>query len=219
MNIQQNEAGQDRHSRWLKIAAVVWLFTISFLTIINTVGVTRQDHQQQTAALDAKAEDMAKRLADIERQVDADKRQPKPVTRAEFTRTRQAFQARIDQFEQAHAAIVQVSDLKALQDRVESLARFAGAFQKPAPVAAVRRPVAKASKPTVPNLPFRVVEMELRGGERLLSVAPLTSTTLNDVRLLRQGDAESGWILQSIEADAALFRAGGQARRVPLSRE
>lgn len=219
MNIQQNEVGQGNHSRWLKIAAAVWLFTISFLTIINTVGISQQSHQQQTATLDARIEAIAGRIADVEQQADADKRQPKPVTQAEFTSAHQAIQARIERFEQAHTADAQASDLQALQRRVESLERLANALQISTPVATVHRPAAKASKPSMPNLPFRVVGVELRGGERLLSVAPSASTSLNDMRLLRQGDAESGWILQSIDADAALFRAGAQARRVPLSWE
>ncbi|WP_413728316.1 hypothetical protein [Sodalis sp. RH19] len=219
MNIQQSEAGQGRHSSWLKIAAAVWLFTISFLTITNTVGISQQSPQQQIAALDARFEIFAGRMADIEQQANADKRQPKPVTHAEFTSAHQALQARIERFEQTHTADAQTRDLRALQRRVESLERLANALQKSTPVATVRRPAEKASRPSMPNLPFRVVGVELRGGERLLSVVPPASTSLNDMRLLRQGDAESGWILQSIEADAALFRAGGQARRVPLARE
>ncbi|MNN80028.1 hypothetical protein D3C81_1967220 [compost metagenome] len=69
-----------------------------------------------------------------------------------------------------------------------------------------------AVKLTVP--PFRVLGVELRGGERFLSIAAPAASSLTGSRLLREGDAEGGWQLQSIEARAGMFLMNGQTQRV-----
>ena len=44
----------------------------------------------------------------------------------------------------------------------------------------------------------------------------MAATSLGSVRLLREGDAEGGWHLQSIEARAAVFRVDGQVQRLAV---
>jgi hypothetical protein len=61
----------------------------------------------------------------------------------------------------------------------------------------------------VPEPPFNVVGVELRGGERFLSVAA-PGVVGADVRLLREGDAVGAWHLLAIEAHAAVFRVAAR---------
>jgi hypothetical protein len=72
------------------------------------------------------------------------------------------------------------------------------------------------AKPKLPEPPFSVVGVELRGGERFLSVASLKASSVLDVWLLRAGDAVGAWHLQAIEARAAVFRVDGQTQRIAL---
>ena len=79
-----------------------------------------------------------------------------------------------------------------------------------------RNRVAEAAKPKVQEPPFSVVGLELRGGERFLSIAAAGASSLPDVRLLREGESVGPWQLQTIEAHAAVFREDGQTLRVAV---
>jgi len=62
----------------------------------------------------------------------------------------------------------------------------------------------------------RELGVELRGGERFLSITSTAAASLAGARLLREGDAEGGWQLQSIEAQAGVFQVNGQTQRVAV---
>ena len=78
------------------------------------------------------------------------------------------------------------------------------------------RPLAAPSKPKVVETQFRVIAAELRAGERFLSILPAASSALSQVRLLRPGEAEAGWHLETIEGNTAVFRHGDDIRRLPV---
>jgi hypothetical protein len=64
--------------------------------------------------------------------------------------------------------------------------------------------------------PFNVVGLELRGGERFVSIASHGAAALTDLRLLREGESIGAWQLQAIEAHAVVFRVDDQTVRVAL---
>jgi len=103
--------------------------------------------------------------------------------------------------------------VQALQDRVSDIE--ARMKRTAAPAAAPRR-IAEPAKPKVPEPPFDIVGVELRGGERFLSVAAPRAPSVLDVWLLREGDAVGAWHLLAIEAHAAVFRVDGQTQRIAL---
>jgi len=88
---------------------------------------------------------------------------------------------------------------------------------KPTPVAAkpvAARPAVAKPAPLVP--PFRVLDMEYRGGERFLAIAPKDSHSLTSVQLMREGDNLSGWQLASLSPQQAVFTVGSRQHRVDL---
>lgn len=213
MNIPQLPAeGADR-ARWLKIAAAAWLLLVSVLAVVNSVGLSRLAEQSQASAQDAHVQALNTRVAELEQQSAASKSQPKPVAQPDFEAARKALDERLSQVEQAQAADSRAGDLQALLARVGDIE---ARLKKAAAPAATPRRTAEALKPKAPEPPFSVAGLELRGGERFLSVAPMAATSLGSVRLLREGDAESGWHLQSIEARAAVFRVDGQVQRLAV---
>ncbi|MGZ7153888.1 hypothetical protein ACXWOD_10385, partial [Streptococcus pyogenes] len=78
------------------------------------------------------------------------------------------------------------------------------------------RRTAEPANPKVPEPPFNVVGVKLRGGERFLSVAAPKASSVLDVWLLREGDAVGAWHLLAIEARSAVFRVYGQIQRLAL---
>ena len=68
----------------------------------------------------------------------------------------------------------------------------------------------------MPEPPFNVVGLELRGGERFVSVASHGAAALTGLRLLREGESIGAWQLQTIDAHAVVFLVDDQTVRVAL---
>ena len=205
---------RNSRTRWLKIAAGFWLLLISAVALINSVGLSRLAEQTQGSAQDAQVKALGLRVADLEQQVDADKRRPAPISQAEFANARQALDERMTRLEEADEARALAIDLQTLQARVNGIETRLEKARQVTSAARPRAPV--ATKPTVPEPPFRVLGVELRGGERFLSITSTAAPSLAGARLLREGDAEGGWQLQSIEAQAGVFQVNGQTQRVAV---
>lgn len=215
MTLPQAPSERDSRTRWLKIAAAFWLLLISAVALINSVGLSRLAEQTHSSAQDAQVKALGLRVADLEQQADADRRRPAPIiSQAEFATARQALDERMTRLEAADEARALAIDLQTLQARVNGIETR---LEKTRQVASASRPRAPvATKPKVPEPPFRVLGMELRGGERFLSITSTAAGSLAGARLLREGDAEGGWQLQSIEAQAGVFQVNGQTQRVAV---
>lgn len=211
MNIPLCPSDADGRPRWPKIAAAAWLLFVSVLAVVNSVGLSRLAEQSRTSVQDARVQAIATRIGDVEQQVGAIKGQPKPIPRTDFDSARQALEERLSHIEEAQSADARAGDVQTLQVRVGEIeARLKKAQRS----AVASRHAAEAAKPQPLEPPFNVVGLELRGGERLLSIMMPGATSLSDLRLLREGDSAGAWQLQSIEAHTAAFRVDGQTLRV-----
>jgi hypothetical protein len=159
MNVQNFPplSGREEQARWPWIAVGVWLLLVSALAIVNSVGLSRLTEQSRASVQDAHVQALATRVGDLEQQAEAVKRQPKPVSQADLDTARQALDERLTRVEEAHAP----NDHASIENRLKKSA---------ATVAAAPRHAAEPPKPTVPEPPFNVVGLELRGGERFLSL-------------------------------------------------
>ena len=203
--------GREGQARWPGSA---WLLLVSALAIVNSVGLSRLTEQNRASARDAHVQALTTRVGDLEQQAEAVKRQPKPVTQADLDTARQALDERLTQIEEAHATNDHASEIQALQARVGAIENRLK--KSAATVAAAPRNAAEPPKPTAPEPPFNVVGLELRGGERFLSITVPGATSIRDVRLLREGDTLGAWHLQALEAHVAVFRIEGQTLRIAL---
>jgi hypothetical protein len=213
MNIPQSSFDGDNQTRWPKITAAVWLLLVSALSVINSVGLSRLAEQSRANDQGAHVQALTTRVGDLEEQVAAQKRQPKPITQPDFDAARQALEARLGQAEQAQGRAAHATDLQALQARVGQIETR---LKKGPPTVPPPRHTAEATKPKVPEPPFNVVGLELRGGERFLSIATPGASSLRELRLLREGEAIGIWQLQIIEAHAVVFRVEGKTQRIAL---
>ncbi|MGP1665716.1 MAG: hypothetical protein ACTS5I_07390 [Rhodanobacter sp.] len=207
--------GQGRRTRWLKVAIVAWLLLVSAITLVNSIGLSHVAEQTHHSEQEARFNALSARVADLVRQIDTSRRRPKPAAQAEFLAARHTLEGRLDRIEQTLTGTAYVDDIRALQARVTTVEIHQQQVRS-APTAAQTGHGHAAVKPKVPKPPFRVVGIDVRGGERFLSIAAPTTTSLADVRLLREGDSDSNWQLQSIETHAALFLVNGQMQRVVL---
>ncbi|VFR23805.1 Methyl-accepting chemotaxis protein [plant metagenome] len=141
--------------------------------------------------------------------------QPQAATAAALDNTRQALEARLAELEQALAERSTAAELTALRAEFEQLkTRQAPRQAAPAPVRAPR-PVPAPTK--VPEPAFRVVGLELRAGQRSVSVAPATGEwSADQIQVVLPGEAVDQWRLEAIDGDTAVFRAGEQTRRLAI---
>lgn len=209
------EMSQSRRSGlWLAVA-YLWLMLITGVAILFGIELHRLTEQAQDSARDDEVQALAARATELEQQVAALTNRPAPITRPDFDAARQDMDRRLVQLEQALDARAERSDVEVLNAQVE---RLIGALKKTrtAPTPAPRPRAVTPPKPTVVAPPFSLIGIELRGGERLLSVSPAGTRNLALVRLLRVGDVIGDWRLQAFDDRFAVFRVNGEERRLTV---
>jgi hypothetical protein len=70
--------------------------------------------------------------------------------------------------------------------------------------------------PAPASPPFRLVGLELRGGETFLAITAANAVSLAEASVLRIGDVEDGWRLEALDEKSATFRFDGQLHRLEL---
>jgi hypothetical protein len=122
------------------------------------------------------------------------------------------------QLEQTLTQRVGVEQLQALRVEIDQLKARPATIQPATPVQP--RLPAKAAAATPPRkapFPYRVLGIELRAGQRALSIAPATGRlTSGQIQVLLPGDVVGGWRLEALDGDTAVFRSGQQTRRLAI---
>ena len=113
------------------------------------------------------------------------------------------------------------ADMTALRARLEQveqrLLEFKTQPSPPPPTSSAAKPKKTARVRPVPlSLPFSVLSVESRGGERFLAVAPHDSRSLTDVRLLHSGEQQGAWRLKILEPNSAIFAVAAQPDQTVL---
>ena len=76
MTFPQAPSERSSRTRWLKIAATVWLLLTSTLAVVNSVGLSRLTEQAEASSQDAQVQALGLRLAELEQQAEVDRRRP-----------------------------------------------------------------------------------------------------------------------------------------------
>jgi len=208
-------SGQYRHGMLLRAATTTWLLLISAAVVIDHVALSGLAAQVETSAPGLQVAVLEKRLAELVQQVEQSQQHPAALSQARYEFERQALELRLNTIEQAIDSRPTAENLLPLQARIEQLEIRLSA-PRPTPEAAPHPRVATPAKTKAAEPPFRVVGAELRADEQFLSILPAASDALSQVRLLRPGEAEAGWHLESIEGNSALFHYGDDSRRLPI---
>ncbi|MDH0425371.1 hypothetical protein [Stutzerimonas stutzeri] len=208
-------SGQHRHGTLLRAATITWLLLISAAVVIDHVALSGLAAQVETNAPGLQVAVLEKRLAELVQQVEQAQQQPNALPQARYEVEHQALEQRLNAIEQALGSRPTADNLLPLQARIEQL-EMRLSTPSPEPPAPPPPRTAAPSKPKVVEQPFRVIAAELRAGKRFLSILPAASVALSQVRLLRPGEAEAGWHLETIEGNTAVFRHGDDIRRLPV---
>lgn len=201
---------------WTRIVVAAWAGILSLVVAVNSVGLSRLSDRVHETTRTGQIEHLTEHMAALEQRVAAAERGLAAVNQANPGAEIQSLRQRLDEFEAAQAHADPAAELRALLDRVRRIEARLDRLRSHASTTATRPRAAPAVEPTPLEPPFDVVGVELRGGERYLAISPKGATDLPRVRLLRQGDTEAGWKLDTIEATGGVFRMDGQLRRIPV---
>ena len=198
----------------LRVAAVTWLLLISVAVVIHQVILTTWIEEAQDAVPGIQVTVLEARLAELARELEQQRQGPAALRWERYESERVALDQRLAALEQALNDRPTV-DLEPLQTRIDRLeVRLANV--RSAPTAASRPPVRAPARPRPIEPSFRVIGVELRAGERFLSILPTDAAALAQARLLRAGETETGWRLEVIEDGGAVFRHGDEVRRLTV---
>lgn len=208
---------QHRRLQLLHVAAATWLLLISAAVAIDHVVLSNLAEAAKDHTPGMQVTVQEGRLADLAQQFEPLRQQPAALPLTRYEAERLALDERLTEVERALGERPTIDALQSLQARIERLeVRLATARPAPAAVARPRAPAPAEPRPSEPA--FRVVGVELRAGERFLAVLPNGAVTLAQVRLLRPGEAEAGWRLDTIEGGIAIFRHGDETGRLLVPR-
>lgn len=201
-----------RRTTLLRVATATWLLLISAAVLIDHVALSDLAEQAETRAPGAQVAVLEGRLDDLSEHVELVRRHPTAVAQARYDTEHQSVTQRLADIELALGERLVAGDLRPLQDRLAQLeARQA---QRPISQAAPRPPAPETPRPKPAGPSFQLLGVELRADERFLSIRPHDANTLSQVRLLRVGEDEGGWRLESIEDGSATFHRAGENLRI-----
>lgn len=198
----------------LRVAAATWLLLISAVVVIDHVILSTRADRTEDAVPAMQLSELEAQLAELAREIEQQRQGPAALRWERYESERVALDQRLEALEQALNDRPTV-DLEPLQTRIDRLeVRLANV--RSAPTAASRPPVRAPARPRPIEPSFRVIGVELRAGERFLSILPTDAAALAQARLLRAGETETGWRLEVIEDGGAVFRHGDEVRRLTV---
>lgn len=198
----------------LRVAAASWLLFISAVVVIDHVILSTRADRTEDAVPGMQLSELEAQLAELARELEQQRQEPAALPLERYASERVALDQRLAALEQALADRPTI-DLQSLQTRIDRL-EVRLATVRSAPTDASRPPVRAPARPRPVEPSFRVIGVELRAGERFLSILPADASALSQARLLRAGETEAGWRLEVIEDGTAVFRHGDEVRRLTV---
>jgi outer membrane murein-binding lipoprotein Lpp len=212
MTTSQTE--RSHRTTLLRVAAATWLLLISAVVVIDHVILSTRADRTEDAVPATQLSELEAQLAELAREIEQQRQEPAALPLGRYESERVALDQRLEALEQAVDDRPTI-DLQSLQTRIDRL-EVRLATVRSAPTAASRPPVRAPARPRHVEPSFRVIGVELRAGERFLSILPADAAALAQARLLRAGETEAGWRLEVMEDGAAVFRHGDEVRRLTV---
>ncbi|TVO63302.1 hypothetical protein [Denitromonas ohlonensis] len=204
---------QHRRLQLLHVAAATWVLLVSATVVIDHVALSNLADESKDRTPAMRIAVLEGRLDDLAQQLDQHRQRPTALPQTRYESERRALDQRIAAVEAALGEHPTTDALQSLLARLERIeARLATA--RPTPSASVRPRAPTPVKPRPVEPAFRVIGVDLRAGERFVAILPTNTAALEQVRLLRPGEAEAGWRLEAIEGGTAVFRHGDETRRL-----
>lgn len=193
----------------------IWTLWLGFLTLcvlINHVAISRlaqsaavRDQRSTIASLQEQVDSFGQQLAALHQQ-------PVAVSQPALASALASVNDRFAGIERTLSTLTPQEGADALRSQLHALEiRLASAERKASRTLTPPAPIPAPSEP-----PFTVLGTEMRGGQAFLAIAPAGVRTLAQVRLLRPGDSQDNWQLDSLGPNVAEFHVDGHPQRITL---
>lgn len=195
----------------LRIAVIVWLTVLSVTLLLPEPPNAPIDQDD----VDAQLSDLQFRTLALEAFQASSDAAPRALTESDIQQALALWQQQWDALSLRQQDLASVSALVEVQNRLDALALQLSIVQ-----AVPNKPrQSRTIRITSATPPFQVSGLELRGAERFLAIQPNGTDGLSAIRLMRVGEVESGWQLEALEPQSALFRFEQNTRRLALPQE
>lgn len=209
-----------------RFLVLLWLLVLTGLVFSNLATTTRMQvdiaqnpQERHVLALEETVAGLGGQLAAV---------QERPwIHQDQLQEVQRELNGRIRTMNDNLAGMAKQSELRALQVQLQQLQHDLQALQS-APVVKPAAPAdaslsqdgkARAERQggAIVTPPFKVLGVELRGGERLLSVQPAGGQSVTSVLLLGAGQHIGQWRLEAIEDRHAVFKVGARTHRIAIA--
>jgi len=211
-------------SRIVACVIVAWLFVISVLSFADHAALSelrqqsdRADEQAMVEALQINIAKLMGQVSDVSDRLD-DEQHVSADVQEKLLSLEQAVQQVQERYQQSpdvrEALIGIMNRLDQMGEQIRVLQQTPETVLPTTPTSPAS-PVSKETpKPrSYPQADFVLLGVELRGDQRLLSVAPNGSRSIGEIRLLRPGESIGVWQLKSFDNTQATFTAHGSHGR------
>ncbi|KMK85836.1 hypothetical protein [Pectobacterium brasiliense] len=139
-----------------------------------------------------------------------------PASATALRELQQNLENRLAQIEQMQENQASTQAVQTLRDELERL-KSQQAVAHPSPPTTHSTASPTATTPRKMPFPFRILGLELRAGQRMVSLAPTSGKlSSNQIQLVSLGETVDQWRLDAIEGDTAIFSRAGQTRRLAI---
>ncbi|HFX1080097.1 TPA: hypothetical protein ACIDZX_001661 [Pseudomonas aeruginosa] len=219
MSEPRKQAG-PRTLSLITIVQWVWLVGLSVLIVIGWRPSSTDVGSEMWEAVTAHLKAFETRISALEESNQARLVQAPSATQQALQGLRETLEARLERLEQPAGEHTSNVALDVLRSEVEmlkgQLTALKSAAASPPKTSKTVRPARQAVAKEEP-LPFRVLGTEWRAGRLSVSVAPAEGAlAASTIQVVLPGESLGKWRLESVDGNAALFRAGEQTRRLVL---
>ncbi|QIQ22159.1 hypothetical protein [Zophobihabitans entericus] len=206
----------------------IWLFTLTIFVVCSQISISNSINEQtqetaQDSANRALQANILAELAQKQKQLEQQNLQVDQKNKDNLTKIQQLFLEQLRLLEEKQQAQI-ASEPVDINELKEQLLQLKEQFNKLKPTTEpVETPQAQpvnrtgTNKPAAaPTIPFKILGVELRASEQFLVIVPSKTPSLSHVKLLRVGDKDGNWQLQSIEGNKAIFKVNGVTRKLSI---
>ncbi|WP_406640659.1 hypothetical protein [Pectobacterium brasiliense] len=213
-----NTAITLRHTSTMIIRLLVWVWlgVLTALAFLNYHATADLVKREQADASLQQIQVLEGRLTELADSIQALEARPVPASATALRSMQHSLETHIAQMEQAQENYASTQVVQTLRDELAQLKSQQKAAIQSAPT--TRRTTNPAvTAPRKMPFPFRILGLELRAGQRMVSIAPASGESAPaQIQLVLPGETVNQWRLETIDGDTAIFSRAGQTRRLAI---
>ncbi|XYQ54362.1 hypothetical protein ACS91J_21710 [Pectobacterium carotovorum] len=213
-----NTAITLRHTSTMIIRLLVWVWlgVLTALAVLNYRVTANLVKREQVDASLQQIQVLEGRLTELADNIQALEARPVPASATSLRSMQHSLETRIAQMEQTQENYASTQVVQTLRDELAQLKSQQKAAIQSAPTTS-RTTNPAATAPRKMPFPFRILGLELRAGQRMVSIAPASGEPAPEqIQLVLPGETVSQWRLETIDGDTAIFSRAGQTRRLAI---